>query len=255
MNTQELRQAFNELPRIDQEPPDHTWEHHQWMLRRHVMNDDPTQFLRWSTICATMFVGQAPYIRGEYDELMRDHRAWRDVITEPGFGAPWRLRYAPWTSGNLVHQAFHLKQYLDQTNIDITKLHTIQEIGGGYGAMALVVHRLGFRGEYRIHDLPEFNILQRYYLSNVSIPVHVGLGESDLLIALFSVSEMVSTTERYRVLSDSLSSSYIIGYQPVWKGIDNHSYFSQFAEIHPEIHWVIQPNIHYPSHRYLIGES
>ena len=234
-----------------QEPPGGTWAHHRWMMHRHVHDDDPTQFLRWSTIHATMFVGQAPYIQGEYDELVNDHRDWRNVITEPGFGAPWYLRYAPWTSGNLVHQAFHLKQWLDQTGMDIAGLDSIQEIGGGYGAMALVCRRLGFRGEYRIHDLPEFSLLQRYYLSNVSVPISIGLGESDLLIALFSVSEVSDLTERHRVLTPA--NAYLIGYQAVWKKVDNQVYFSEFVNDHLDLQWTAKSNVHYPSIHYLIG--
>jgi hypothetical protein len=239
------------------------WDRHRIALRGHFENDNPNRFLRWSTIQATMFVGEAPYIVDEYNELMDVNLVpylWRAILKEPGIGKPQRLSYAEWTSGNLVHQAYHLKQWLDLSDHNIHDLDCIVEIGGGYGAMALICHRLGFDGTYCIVDLPEFSLLQNYYLDQCGITNVVWTSadvadeiEPDLVIALFSVSEM-PLSERKIPKSDN----YLFAYQPHWMGIDNMDYFwhnfalEQSVDI-IKLGWKDYVNPHFGNYRYLVG--
>ena len=244
MSVSELREAFKVLGhKFDDPPPDYTWERHTYELAAHVQRDDPEHFLRWSTITATMFVGTAPFVGRELKILRgaSDAKRWQEAIEEVWFGDPPPLWFYTRSSGNLVHQAYHLKNWEDTTGFKVGDLDSIFEFGGGYGAMALLARRLGFRGRYVIHDIPEVSLLQRYWLSNIGVwdielqtemPSRI---EADLLIACFSVSEF--PLYQRRTFEEARVRSYLIAYQDGFGGIDNMNYFRDFEDAKPEISW------------------
>jgi len=191
----ELKSAFQSLPSLPDS--DSFWNRKRAELRVRIAQDDPAQFLTWPTIVSTMFVADAPYIRDEWDALYTsgDWGRWKRAIAEDESGNPARLPEAPWTSGNLVHQAYHLRRWEQYSGKRIDSLKSIVEIGGGYGAMAKVAHRAGFEGKYLIIDVPEFGLLQEYHLSQCGIQVEYKMQldrkrSPGLLIAMWSLDEM-----------------------------------------------------------------
>jgi len=255
MTHDELQAAFDELPELpDTLPPRGSWPRHCYSMRRHVKTDEPDRFLCWSTVSATMVVGDVPYVRAEYDRL--EEAGWLGSLDEPGLGDPPRLPYYPSTSGNLVHQAYHLLEWTQTTGLKLADVSSILEFGGGYGALAMMAWRLGFRGEYRLWDLPEFEILQRFYLSNASPGRRFTWGDvsagTDLLIACYSLSEVDDATRR-QVL-DRPFNSCLIAYQDRYDEIDNNAWFAAFARSRPEMEWqVVEKDAFQPGHYYLIG--
>jgi hypothetical protein len=257
MNADDLRAAFAALPKRD---PVTKWERYCVDLRRQVENGDLDKFLTWPTIQATMFVGDVYYIKDELDALMTERKYWREAIAETGVGKPPRLPYAKWTSGNLVHQAYHLKQWRDFTGLDVAQLERIVEVGAGYGVMPLIINRLGFRGKYWLEDFMEFQFLQLYYLAQTTDDGTWILGwpyqvmcDRSLFIALFSLSEM-PLDERLMIGADRISAdSYLIAYQPRWDGVDNTAYFEQFRADRPDVEWIDHEGSLMPC-RYLIGK-
>ena len=260
MTLSELREAFHSFDgKFSSPPPDYTWERHAYELAQHVQRDDPEHFLRWSTISATMFVGTAPYVRAEINALKNapDARKWQRAVEEPWFGDAPPLLFYPRSSGNLVHQAFHLKNWQDVTGLEIKDVESIYEFGGGYGAMALLARRLGFRGKYTIQDIPEVSLLQQYWLSNIGIwdidlvtnpPTLI---EEDLIIACFSVSEFPA--DQRRAFEEARANSFLIAYQDGFGGIDNDAYFRGFENSHPEISWFGWQMDHLGGRHYLFG--
>ena len=101
MTPDELKAAFADLPSMDPVEPEHTWRFWVWDLRQNVANNDPTEFLTWPGLVGTMFVGNAPYIDYEYDELPL---SFQNQIDDPQVGKP-ALYTQPGvkTSGNLIH--------------------------------------------------------------------------------------------------------------------------------------------------------
>src|SRR3990167_4840179 len=205
MNEQEFAAMFANLPPLGYtEAPDWTWPRHRLEMRKHVANgDDVREFTRWSTVYATMFVGDIPEVNGMMRDLIAENNfmRWKTAVTEDTYGCPSRLKQYPFTSGNLVRQAYDLLQFEKVTGIKTETLERIVEFGGGYGAMSAVVRRLGFTGDYYIYDLPEFLILHEYYLSNLGFEVKPKEVDShdrfqmtpdnvDLLIACYSMSEV-----------------------------------------------------------------
>lgn len=260
MNVDELRAAFKGLRvKFDQPPESYTWDRHRYELARHVENDDPVHFLRWSTVEATMFVGSAKYIEIEIELLKKssDAQRWQNAIEEPWFGDATPFPPYPRSSGNLIHQAYHLKQWESITGIRIDTLDSIFEFGGGYGAMALIARRLGFKGDYLIMDLPEVSLLQRYYLSNIGmndirLTTEIPKEKVDLFIGCFSLSE-VSKNTRISLLNSMPSKSYLITYQDRFQNIDNHDFFSEYMNWRQDLAWQRWHIEHLPGRYYLIG--
>lgn len=257
MTADELKAKFTALPPMEPVDPAHTWKFWAWDLRQNVLNNDPVEFLTWPSIVGTMFVGNAPYTDFEFDSLEDEML---EAIREPNFGKPSLYGEVGYrTSGNLIHQAYHLLQWEQKTGRQVQDLNTIVEIGGGYGAMALIIRRLGFRGRYVIFDLPEFSLLQEYYLSNVGIgdiefqTVIWEKIDCDLLIGLYSLNEM-PLKARKPIIDACPAQSYLIAYGGGWGGVDNMGWATELMRQRGELwhNWNIP---HLPNCWYLIGDK
>jgi hypothetical protein len=258
MTTDELKAAFAALPPMEPVEPGHNWAFSCWDLRQNVANNDPAEFLTWPGVIATMFVANAPYIDYEYTALPPEVYS---HFEDPGIGAP-EIYHAGGleSSGNLIHQAYHISQWAGW----LPELKTIVEIGGGYGAMALICHRLGFRGRYIIYDLPEFSLLQQYYLSNVGIDgvefsteiynFYLDQVEADLLIGLYSLSEM-PLDARETIIDLCPAQSYLIAYGASWGGWDNMKWAMELMKLKKGYTWRNWNIPHLPNCWYLVGDK
>lgn len=235
VNDKELFAAFAALPPLKGEAPDYTWRRHRLSLREHVAAGDLSNMLQWSTVVATMFVGTGAAFTPA--ELSRLTDRYKNIIGEPRIGDP--QLYDGWTSGNLIHQAYHLMQWEQATGLQVERLGRIVEIGGGYGAMALLCWRLGFRGRYVIIDLPEVSLLQEYYLSQARVKNvewradGLGYEDADLLIALYSITEM-EVGDRWEVMERINARHVLMCHQPTFtpfKGqVDNVAWVNEVIE-------------------------
>ena len=131
-------------------------------------------------------------------------------------------------SRNLIHQAYHISQWEDATGRRIEDCWTILEFGGGYGAIALVIQPLGFKGKYAIFDSPEFSLLQQFYLANAGVDGvsfnKASTDKVDLLIACYSLSE-VDEEFRNELLLAHPARSYLFLYSDRFAEYDNINYF------------------------------
>lgn len=238
MNADELRKAFEKLPPLTLT---NIWGQHQLSLRqRMAKGDDPARMLRWKPIKSTISTRCDGYVGEEFKILLADEaRDWRPIIEEPGFGSPPHLcEGAEWTSGGMVHQAHHLKMLLDRVDIDIAALGSIFEVGAGCAQLCLIIERMGFKGDYYILDLPEFCLLQQYYLSNVGAatqPIYANPERCDLAIAMHSLAEMPA--EQRTPFEDVEAGAYLIGYKSAYGGFDNATYFERFIAERPRLRW------------------
>lgn len=224
MNIDELRERIKQLPALPDCQPGHSWLWRCTDLRDKILHDNPENFLTWPVVRGAMFVGNAPYIPTEAKELSQRYFP---AINESLFGGPEQYNHLGYiTSGNLIHQAYHLMQWEQRTKKRIESLDTILEFGGGYGTMAMIAKRLGFKGRYIIYDLPEFSALQEYYLSNVGVKdvefwTEFGdVKDIDLLIGLYSLTE-VEPDFRERFIFVYPAQSYLFAYAANWDGWDN----------------------------------
>lgn len=219
------------------------WDNYRQSIREHLATDTLDNFLQWSTIQATMFVGSgAACIAPEYAELQAEWDRWMPAVGWSGFGA--EACHSD-SDPNLIHQAYHLKQWLDLTKQDITKMRSIVEVGAGYGAMCLICHRLGFQGKYYIADLPELIEIQRHYLAGTDSKKWVSWAlrpkYCDLLIASHSLGEM-PIPERERLLSQVATKEYLFASSYEYEGVDNAAWFQQFAGSTVGVDWKFYPH-------------
>jgi hypothetical protein len=218
------------------------WDRNRAALRHHLETDKLEDFLNWSTIQKTMFVGDVGYVHDMLKEILADsfkltnngEYKISNILAETPTGSP--TLFQGWTSGSLIVQLYHLKQWLDRNKKTVDRLSSIVEVGAGYGAMALICHRLGFRGHYHIIDLPELEIIQKYYLSNTGgmkwVSWNLRRRHYDLLIACHSLSEM-PVDQRERLLSEVDADAYLFASSYEFEGVDNAGWFREFAEGKP----------------------
>jgi hypothetical protein len=249
LNANELRQAMAALPDPDtgKRPPH--WEYWRWELWKKVTRgDDPINFMDWPCIFHTMLVNHWSMAK-EWEYLITNWNArnWPNVIKlHTGWPADEFLSPPNSPSGyssNMINQAYHIALWENTTGQRIDQLNTIVEFGGGYGAMALLCWRLGFRGQYIIYDLPEFSLLQEWFLSQEGVENVAwnpkGLESyavTDLLIALYSLGE-TPIELRDNFLDKIKAKSYLILYSPTWEEYQNSAYFGKLIKENINLTW------------------
>ena len=251
MDDKELTAKAQALPPVFGN--DH-WSKARRALRDHMLSNDPGEMLRWSTIIATMQVGDVEYMVVETDYLFDgDANRWGAAVADPGFGGAKEYGYAKKYMGgkpasNLIHQAYYVKKWEERTGKKIGELNFIVEFGGGYGAMAYVCRQLGFEGVYMIYDFPIASLLQEYYLSNVGIhdvwfsnaPFSF---DADLFISLWGITEAPLFDRSW--VTDRISAKHnMIVYTNQWYSINNDTWIREnfSSETEPLTH--ISPILH-----------
>lgn len=267
MTKDELVQKMRQLPLTHAENMCGLWEQNVRAMRGHVYTEDIEHFLTWSTVVATMFTGYNSFTDREYREMERrvDIASWKHAMHESWIGMPPAFDLDIHTSGNLVHQAYHLHTWSKASETPLSSLHAIVEFGGGYGSLAYVARRLGFDGVYAFFDLPEMLLMQEYYLSNTigikntyflqtndwaSFELR-GILQGSLVVGLWSLSEAPIPVREQFLGMDGEPYSYLFAFQDNWNEINNTSYFMNFAELHEGYKW--QAHRAADSDHYLIG--
>lgn len=233
-----------------------SWNKNLNNLKNKVISGDPRAFLRWDVVRGTMFVGNAEYINVELSYLQAHKEwatRWREAIKESTHGCPPTYYRYMKSSSNLIHHAYHLARFEDETGIRVDQLQNIFEFGGGYGSMCRLVHQLGFGGKYVIFDLPHFLNLQKYYLDGLGLNVkednqmeeesgifcvseihdleRAKVGRSNsLFIATWSLSETPIFVREPLLPYIDLCQSHLIAYQDSFGEVDNVNYFSDRPE-------------------------
>ncbi len=258
MNTTELRDKIKSLTPLPENAKRFSWLARRRDLREKILNDNPENFLTWPRIKEALFVGKTKAIEMQLDWLLTEAGITLDdsCLQEHPFGNPETFDdgVCPRTSGNLVNQLFYLVKWSELTSGFVDK--NIIEFGGGYGLMARIVQQLGFTGQYTIIDLPEYLLLQEYYLSNVLEDISniqfVSTFDdyeldADLIISICSLSE-VDEAAKNRFFEQVKFKYHLIVFQPDWDGWDNAKYFSDRFNDKPIV------NEFYPNHQYLMAK-
>jgi hypothetical protein len=281
----ELRRRIEALgapPPGDDQPSERIWRRFVEQFRDAMRREDPRGFLRWPAIAKAMFVSNQPYLALELLSLRarRDWRQrWRPALRESPVGRPVPFWALPWSSGNLIHHAYHLAQFEARTGRPAERFPAVFEFGGGYGSLCRLFHQLGFSGRYVIHDLPQFSALQAFYLGSLGLPLvdadrlagadrgvvcvsdqpalERALGWADasraLFVATWSLSETPASVREPIMPLAAECAGLLIAYWRRFGEMDNHEYFSRWAAGHPEFAWSPCPILSLPDHFYLFG--
>jgi hypothetical protein len=252
-------------------------------LREELRAGDPADFLHWPAVEQTMVIRRHRRVATALRHLRArpDWRGrWRSAVRETTLGHPRPLPRCPWSSANLIVQAYHLCRFEEVTGRALASMPLIVEFGGGYGRLCQLAHGLGFRGTYVIFDLPEAAVLQRFYLRHVGIAVSearaatwpsrgvVTVVDVDTLAALLrerprgeaafvavgSLSE-APLALRETVLAEVASfDAFLIFYAAQHDAFDNRAYFARWRAALTEHDWHDIETPHFgKSSAYLFG--
>jgi len=281
-----LREEVLALPDIDrngESGAETAWLANRRELRRKILEDDPLRFLDWDVVTGSMFVGNRPFIDTELSYLMNRpdwKQVWEDIIEEDPAGDPKPYKGYKRSSGNRIHQAYHLCRFEEEAGLPVSGFPLIVEFGGGYGSLCRLAHKRGFSGLYVIFDLPECVALQKFYLGLLGMPlieakdasrggrgilctsdlavlaaVDLRKAEQGLFIATWSLSETGVAFREQIVALPAVdgAAAYLIAYQREFEGVDNRHFFDAWRGKKPTIRWAHSEISHMPGNFYLFG--
>lgn len=255
------------------------WNDRRRRLRQLLLREDPLRFLTWDVIATGMTMGNHAWVRTELRSLQHSPdwtTRWRPVLNEDPIGFPMPFLRYPRSSGTLIHHAYHVQQFEQATGREITDFAHILEFGGGYGDMRRLIGRLGYRGGYHIHDLPELVALQRFYLAALAqygrtaslggdeypttfstelnqVITPSELDSSSLFLATWSLSETpLELRDAWQSILAQFS-FFLFGYADRFEGVDNTRWFGQYTASRPDVRWHRWAIPHRPRRTYLIG--
>ena len=219
------------------------------ILKKNLLN-----FLQKGFIQQMFFIHNRFFILFELLEMIKDKNwnFWKKIIKEDNIGNPVKFFLYPYSSGNKIHQTYHLKKYKDFSKVNLKKFNNILELGGGYGNMAKTFYKLNNRVNYTIFDTKEVSLLQLYYLKRSNI--NVGFGSSkkiklinnfrdlkkifskhkkgkNLLIANWSISEFPIKLRKDLNFIFKYFDHQIISFQNNFEMIDNNKYFQKINKL------------------------
>ena len=278
---EELKYHLRELSPLAKETSEakNNWIANINELFQLLNNKDPREFIRWDVIRRTMFVGNVPYVIKELNYLRKNNwDLWKNAIKESKVGCPTPFLLYPSSSGILIHHAYHLARFENQTGEKISDVHYVFEFGGGYGSMCRLIHNMGCNGNYVIFDFPVFSALQVFFLkmlglnAELDINTHIGgisciseisqlekiiskmLNKKIIFIATWSISEApVETRDSILKLVKSFD-LFLIAYQKSFGEVDNNLFFSDWIKCMNNIEWYNCEITHLPNNYYLFGK-
>lgn len=146
------------------------WENYNKKLERIILPYLNFSFLRDRTIRETMFVmAGGEWINEELAFLEKSisKEKLMKILEEDYVGNPILINPIYFTSHNSIHHFYHFLNFQEKTKIDLEKIDTVIEWGGGYGNMAKLLKRILPEITYTIIDLPSLSCLQWLYLATV----------------------------------------------------------------------------------------
>lgn len=274
----QLRKKINLLPPLNI-TAENAWMKNLNQLRQDISNKDPRGFLQWEVIGQTMF-HECRELELDYLKRLPDWSRWEAAIQETAIGCPRRYPQMKTSSGNLIHSAYHLARFLSFHNLNIAKLDTIFEFGGGYGSLCRLFYKLGFQGKYIIYDLPEFSLLQEYFLESLDMGLKIITAPTaehhktislisniaelsqclsdtplDIFIATWSLSESPISLRQDILKNLPAPDNYLLAYQEHFGSANNKDYFSDLALHRADYTWQESAITHLPGSHYLFGKK
>lgn len=231
-----------------------TWEFRRENIADNIRTHGLERFLQWPVSSEALYTRDliSADKRAEVLSKLPQWKAYRRAIMPFQTGYARQSRYDP----HLVLQAYHFSQ-LGLHNI--RELKSVYEFGGGFGSMALLLKRLGFKGQYIIQDLPELSQLQRYFLDkekvyNVTLTDKPVPGHYSLFISNCAVEEAEddSPVECWNQVS---ADRYEICYNSYWRNRSVSDFLrDNLMPTVDNISWRTHADAIYPYHSYLIGK-
>lgn len=180
-------------------------------------------FLSWPTVRESLFAGQT-------HAGLRELSAFPKWLSEMAMDPDWPplpddAQSRP--SDTYIRQAVLV--YLLYEKLDWTNIETVFEVGGGFGAMSVVLRRFGFDWDHEVLDHPIMHLLRTEYLASVGTRPAMSLNaptleSADVFIAAHSLCEMPPAM-REDILNSVPARLYAISVTNVFDGVRNDDWF------------------------------
>lgn len=219
---------LDELPYGDR----FTWNFRQRDLMVNLVRDgNLDHFLQWPVSIEGLHAGYTDFASAERDLI---DPVLRSVAEDPPYGDPVGNRSPEKSSGTYIRQLV-VALMIDEYLMPVDHIEWLFEFGGGYGALAVILKRLGFDGLHYVYDLPALHLIREWYLDNMFVEtesitsvVDTRLTEVDVFVSVCSIDEAPPKT-RTRVLGAVEANNYLFWMHRMWDGIDNYSWFRDWA--------------------------
>lgn len=215
-----------------------------------ILSGEIRSFLKFGFIQQMFFIHNRLFIFRELLEIYRDKKFffWKKILKEDNVGFPLRYFLYPKSSGNRIHQTYHLFHFNKFEKNNLKKIDLVFEFGGGYGNMARMFQKINPNIIYIIFDTRPVSLIQWYYLSVLKIKVSLSTNsissvylindfrdlkkllkkyknKNSLFLANLSLSE-VPIVFRKKILKNINSFNYrLISFQKQFENINNYIYF------------------------------
>lgn len=219
---------LDELPRGER----FTWNFRQRNLMVNLAEAGGLDhFLQWPVSIEALHAGYTDFAAAERDLIDPDLRP---VAKDPLYGNPPGNRSPEKSSGTYIRQLV-VALLIDQHLMSIADMEWVFEFGGGYGALAVVLGRLGFEGLHYVYDLPALHLIRDWYLDNMHVKTesitklyNTVIEDVDVFVSVCSMDEAPLET-RTRVLDSARANNYLFWITRMWDGIDNYNWFRDWV--------------------------
>lgn len=215
---------------LDEVPNDKrfTWNFRQRAIAEHIIKSNGLDdFLSWPESADSLHSGYSAFSVDEERLLPK----WMLAIgRDPDIGSPTSDLSPDGISGTFIRQLF-IASIIENEIAPIGSIRRVLEFGGGYGAFAVILKRMGFDGDHYVYDLPAVHILREWYLEQQNINT-VSLTKQRLLLVDVFVSvcaiDEVTPKDREVFLDSVVARHYIFLFSKEWDAINNEDWFSDW---------------------------
>tara|TARA_Y100000389_G_scaffold185195_1_gene204365 strand:+ start:1059 stop:2039 length:981 start_codon:yes stop_codon:yes gene_type:complete len=215
-----------------------------------ILSGKMRYFLNFGFIQQMFFIHNRLFIFREFLEIYKDKNFffWKKILKEDTSGFPPRYFLYPKSSGNRIHQTYHLYKFNEFYKKDLKTFDLIFEFGGGYGNMARTFKKINPNSVYIIFDTKPVNLIQWYYLSLLKIDSSLSIKsrkniflinnlndlrvllkkfdtKNSLFIANLSLSEVPISFRKIILSYTNNFNCKLISFQKKFENINNYNYF------------------------------
>ena len=156
-------------------------------------------FLNFSFVQQMFFIHNRLFIFRELLEIFRDKNFlfWKKILKEDNSGFPPRYFLYPKSSGNRIHQTYHLYKFNEFCNKNLKTFDLVFEFGGGYGNMARTFKKINPKCVYIIFDTKPVNLIQWYYLNLLKMNASLSIKSKSKIFLINDLNDLNVLLKKY----------------------------------------------------------
>jgi len=251
-----------------------SWANNISHIQSEILSHNLDNFLTLPTLEFTMVIGDSPERDIEYTELQKRvdfSTKVKALLVAPKIGGIPAARQDSSSNYPTISQTYHLLNFTDAKNVDLSKVDYILEFGGGYGNLCSIIHRADFKGTYILYDIEPLLLIQEYFLTTakllpgvtikfISTPEDLytelsKLSGTGMFVSTWAFNEAPVTT-RTAILQVFNRFDYVyLIYNHSFDGVDNIEWFTHLKDRYTDMDWYNADIPHLGHSKYLFGSK